>query len=1312
MKKTLLPLILIATLLSNTAISYAQGNQPFWKINGNSNISSENFMGTINNQDLVIKTDNISRVIIQKNGLIMFKDKVIGEYPVRLKSKLTVDGTALFKDKVTFNGIGYFKNRLIVDDVTRLKNKLTVDSNAVIKGKIRNNYLSGSGIVLLKADNNGVIKKFLFPGDSTKVLRGDGTFSSFSAGITGSENNTVYFNTEGKQQESDALTNNGTDIKVKNGLTVGERSGVTGEASMVVGVSYPDYGLAAPEASNLATFAHGCNTKATGLAAFSTGVNTTASGGYSFSIGRNTIASGKASFAGGHDDVGENHYVVASGSCAFNFSTISDSYSGAGAAGEYSAILGGKDNSIDTACINSGIFCGRNNTISGSHSLLYSPPMQTVIIGGENITATEPNTVYVPNLIAMGSITANLINVGGKLKTNRLYADTLGANRMESKEMQVDSVFKVANSIIIDGINDRITSTSGYINFDNINLKEINKITADTINIGNIQVTGQSIFDSLLVKNNLTVGERSGTTGAYSMVVGGSGYGLEAPEASNAGAFAQGCNTKATGLASFSTGVSTKATGMASFSTGINTIASGESSFAGGHDDAGGNRFVVASGKGAFNYSAIGSGYIRVGAAAKNSAILGGKDHSIDTLAENSGIFCGRNNTIFVSPTQAPPMQTVIIGGENITATEPNTVYVPDLIAKGSITAENMNVTGQTVFDSLLVQKKITIGTNSMYLGTNSLGVDNNLWTDIGDMYIQSETGNDLNTIINANNKGFVGIGTNNPQQKLHIYKPSLPVKPDPIGLRIEKEDCGYWDMLVDTGSLFFTNIPLDPFIHSQLSLTKHGNVGIGTNNPQQKLHVNGNILIKGENSSLLFGDGETGTWGNWGIEYQDQGLNFWKPSGSSGGFANYILFLSDDGNVGVGTKNPHPDSRFNVVNYEDSKHRYAGYFISDFVSDEPIYGIFGLAMGSSHSNVGVIGKALTPCLLNYGVVGEAWNATERNYGGFFSATTSTSSLGGNFAITGVAINAKGHECTGLSSSARDARTNYGVKTSASGGLYAYGIYAGVGYASIEEWAGYFSGNVHATGDITWNSDIMMKKNIQNIENSLNIISQLNPKNFNFKVSDFPSMNLPNGLHYGLIAQQVDSVLPEIVCDVTHPAKYDSLGNIIYDKIEYKGINYISLIPILVQGIKQQQDTIKKLKDIVESYGKRFEHIDSVLVQCCSSNKSLLINNSDTNNNEINETEINSGNSILYQNRPNPFSKKTEINYYLSENVTQSSILVFNMQGILIKSYNLKTLKGNDKIVINGGELIPGIYIYALIVNNKEIDTKRMILTD
>jgi len=931
MKKTLLPLILIVTLLSNITISYAQnqGNQPFWKKTGNNNISSENFVGTLNYQDLILKTDNIKRVIIQKNGLVLFKNKVIGEYPVRLKSKLTVDGIALFKDKATFNGIGHFKNKLIADDITRLKSKLIVDSNAVIKGKIRNNYLSGSGIVLLKADNNGVIKKFLFPGDSTKVLRGNGTYGSFSAGITGSENNTVYFNPEGKQQESDALTNDGTDIKVKNGLTVGERSGTTGAYSMVVGTSAPEYGLLAPEASSLAAFAHGSGTKATGIASFSTGVTTKATGTASFSIGINTIASGGSSFAGGHDDAGTNDYVIASGKGAFNFSSVSSSYTGVGVAAENSAILGGKNNSIDSLAENSGIFCGKNNTISGSHSLLYSPPMQTVIIGGENITATEPNTVYVPNLIVVGS--------EGKIK---------------SRYIEIDSTIKVANSIRIDGINDRITSSSGTIGFGNTNLKEINKITADSINIGNIQITGQSIFDSLQVKNNLTVGERSGTTGAYSMVVGTSApeYGLAAPEASNLGAFAQGSGTKATGIASFSTGVNTTASGDYSFSIGRNAIASGKASFAGGQDNVGTSNCVIASGGNAFNYSSVSNPYTGVGAAAKHSAILGGKDHSIDTACSNSGIFCGKNNTILSSLTH-PVMRTVIIGGENITATESNTVYVPDLIAMGSITAENMNVTGQTVFDSLQVNNKIKIG-NSIVLDSDfdPSGDQNSIYTnDISPLYIQS---NDIdhNTLINAKNKGLVGIGTTEPTAKLNISGIVFGNDPKPL-FRIT-ENTTIISAPISSANIFEIKkkaLTMEGWSdYYALTVADTGNVGIGTDNPHQRLHVNGysyfngkvgigilypkknlhvngDILLSGHDGiegSIYFTDGpesEYSQTGEWAIEFipvyegNHSGLNFWKPYGSHYHLSGqtyelegkYKFFIDDNGNVGIGTGTP-----------------------------------------------------------------------------------------------------------------------------------------------------------------------------------------------------------------------------------------------------------------------------------------------------------------------------------------------------------------------------------------------------------------------
>ena len=50
------------------------------------------------------------------------------------------------------------------------------------------------------------------------------------------------------------------------------------------------------------------------------------------------------------------------------------------------------------------------------------------------------------------------------------------------------------------------------------------------------------------------------------------------------------------------------------------------------------------------------------------------------------------------------------------------------------------------------------------------------------------------------------------------------------------------------------------------------------------------------------------------------------------------------------------------------------------------------------------------------------------------------------------------------------------------------------------------------------------------------------------------------------------------------------------------------------------------------------------------------------------------------------------------------------MQGTQLQQYNL-TAKGKQEITINGNSFVPGMYLYSLVIDGKEIDTKRMILT-
>ncbi len=94
------------------------------------------------------------------------------------------------------------------------------------------------------------------------------------------------------------------------------------------------------------------------------------------------------------------------------------------------------------------------------------------------------------------------------------------------------------------------------------------------------------------------------------------------------------------------------------------------------------------------------------------------------------------------------------------------------------------------------------------------------------------------------------------------------------------------------------------------------GNVGIGTLAPSGKLHVHdGFIKITGANSAggpmIIFGGTPSvAPFGQWGLEYTEavagkEGMNFWRPALSSGTGGNYLLFLGNNGKVGINTNNP-----------------------------------------------------------------------------------------------------------------------------------------------------------------------------------------------------------------------------------------------------------------------------------------------------------------------------------------------------------------------------------------------------------------------
>ena len=59
----------------------------------------------------------------------------------------------------------------------------------------------------------------------------------------------------------------------------------------------------------------------------------------------------------------------------------------------------------------------------------------------------------------------------------------------------------------------------------------------------------------------------------------------------------------------------------------------------------------------------------------------------------------------------------------------------------------------------------------------------------------------------------------------------------------------------------------------------------------------------------------------------------------------------------------------------------------------------------------------------------------------------------------------------------------------------------------------------------------------------------------------------------------------------------------------------------------------------------------------------------------------------------------------------KGSILVFDMNGKLLKTITVK-IPGKGSVTITANDLPAGMYYYTLVVNDNEVDTKKMILTE
>lgn len=137
-------------------------------------------------------------------------------------------------------------------------------------------------------------------------------------------------------------------------------------------------------------------------------------------------------------------------------------------------------------------------------------------------------------------------------------------------------------------------------------------------------------------------------------------------------------------------------------------------------------------------------------------------------------------------------------------------------------------------------------------------------------------------------------------------------------------------------------------------------------------------------------------------------------------------------------------------------------------------------------------------------------------------------------------------------------RTALGIDSYATG-------FKRLAYASDQNQKFTVEGYVNADGYVTF-SDERYKKDIETIPNSLANLIKLRGTNYHFKTKEFAKNNFSENKQFGLIAQEIEKIYPELVVE---------------NNDGYKSINYQGFIPILIESIKDLKKEINELRALI-----------------------------------------------------------------------------------------------------------------------------------
>lgn len=122
------------------------------------------------------------------------------------------------------------------------------------------------------------------------------------------------------------------------------------------------------------------------------------------------------------------------------------------------------------------------------------------------------------------------------------------------------------------------------------------------------------------------------------------------------------------------------------------------------------------------------------------------------------------------------------------------------------------------------------------------------------------------------------------------------------------------------------------------------------------------------------------------------------------------------------------------------------------------------------------------------------------------------------------------------------------------------------------------AGTTRSTSGFWDASDFRFKKDIRFISSALPNLLKLQGVTYFWKKDEFPELKFDDNLQYGVIAQDLEKIFPELVHTDGHG---------------FKSVSYSKLTPLLIEAIKEQQKMIEELKIINDNQQSSINQLHS-----------------------------------------------------------------------------------------------------------------------